>query len=120
VQCQYWKDCVKPLFADKDDLVSHDLVHLGYDHDIIERVETLLAIMDHVTGGGSTETLRDDLKNKVSDLEGSAIRKRKKRFAGSRLARVEHAILVEDMKVGMFGQKVTSVRKHNANISRSK
>ena len=39
---------------------------------------------------------------------------------------VEHAREVKQkldaagMKVGMFGQKVTSVRKHNANISRSK
>ena len=110
MQYQYWKDCVKPLFADKDDLVSHDLLYLGYDHDIIERAEALLTIMDHVTEGGSTDTLRDNLKNTISDLEGSAIRKREKRFAGSRLARVEHAILVEDMKVGTFWQKAICVR----------
>jgi hypothetical protein len=102
VQFRYWKDRVKPLFADKDDLVSHDLVYLGYDHCIIERAEALLAAMDHVTNGGSSETLPDDLKAKIAHLDGPAVGKRKKKFARSRLARVDHAILVEDMKVGKF------------------
>ena len=100
-QYRYWRERIKPLFSEKDDLVSVELVHLGPGGpQLLDDVGDLLRVLD----GTSSEKSRGVRVSESARLPGlnEHFSKRKEKFRGSRLARVEYAMLVDDMRVGRF------------------
>jgi len=93
-QYRYWRERIQPIFVDqdKDDLVNIDLVRLGSGgSNLLDDVDHLLEMMDNVATGKKTAS---------APSKSSRIRKRKMKFVGSRLARVEFGMLVDDMRIG--------------------
>ncbi|SPN98509.1 uncharacterized protein DNG_01554 [Cephalotrichum gorgonifer] len=103
VQYRYWRERIKPMFSDKDDLVPIDLVHLGSGaSQILEDVDELLRLLDRASSEEVVDAVgqsQDSESWKLLGLNRSQFTRRKKKFVGSRLARVEHAMLVDDMRV---------------------
>lgn len=96
-QYRYWGERIKPLFSEKDDLVPVDLVHLGPAASrLVDDVDELLRLLDSASEDGAASVPRKPL-----GLKDSHFSKRKMKFRGSRLARGEYGMLVEDMRVGM-------------------
>lgn len=74
-----------------------DLVHLGpAASQLIDDVDELLRLLDSASEEGAAKVPRKPL-----GLKDSHFTKRKMKFRGSRLARGEYGMLVEDMRVGM-------------------
>lgn len=106
-QYRYWREKVKPLFSEKDDLVSVDLVHLGPGgSQLLDDVGDLLRLLD---GASKKEHAPRDSGCGLPGLN-EHFSKRKEKFRGSKLARVEYAMLVDDMRVGKF----SSISSSNA------
>lgn len=98
-QYRYWREHIKPFFSDTDDLVSVDLVHLGPGGpQLLDDVSDLLRLLDDAS---EREQASRDSGCTLPGLN-EHVPKRKKKFRGSKLARVEYAMLVDDMRVGMF------------------
>ena len=98
-QYRYWCENIKPLFSEKDDLVSVDLVHLGPGgSQLLDDVGDLLRLLD---GASEKEQAPRDSGRRLPGLS-EHFSKRKEKFRESKLARVEYAMLVDDMRVGMF------------------
>lgn len=63
-------------------------------------VDDLLALMDMATSRSRDQAPPADIEATVKAPEESPLKKRKKKFVGSRLARVEFGMLVDDMRIG--------------------
>ncbi|KAL5598874.1 hypothetical protein BROUX41_003805 [Berkeleyomyces rouxiae] len=116
-QHAHFRDRIVPLFPNPDDLVSHELVQLDRNNSIIDQVHVLLDLMDQVSTNvqhsrnqhpPTPEMLHEStgiIHPEVLPLEwrervGHAmIKRRHKQFIGSKLAYVEHGLLVEDMSI---------------------
>lgn len=104
-QYRYWCENIKPFFSEKDDLVSVDLVHLGPGApQLLDDVSDLLRQLD----GAAPESDPDAERPESSRLPGLSehLSKRREKFWGSRLARVEYGMLVDDMRVGMLSRPI--------------
>lgn len=98
-QYRFWRERVKPLFSEKDELVPIDLVHLGDGADtLLDDIDELLGRLDRMAG--SRMEGADAESQRLQEPDESLLPKRKTKFLGSRLARVEYGMVVDDMRVG--------------------
>lgn len=99
-QYRYWRERIKPIFSEKEDLVNIDLVRLGPGGSkLLDDVDDLLEVLDEAAS--SRNGAPTDLVARPGALQESHFQKRKKKFVGSRLARVEFGMLVDDMRIGV-------------------
>ncbi|KAL1893868.1 Inositol-pentakisphosphate 2-kinase [Ceratocystis pirilliformis] len=116
-QHAYFQDHIVPLFPKANDLISHELVLLDRNNNIINQAHALLDLMDQVSSNvqhsrnqhpptpemlhESAALIHPDVlpEEQRERLGHSKIKRRNKQFIGSKLAYVEYGLLVEDMSI---------------------
>jgi hypothetical protein len=107
------------MFSEKDDLVNIDLVRLGPGgSNLLNDVDDLLALMDMTTSRSRDHAPPADIEVTLKAPEESQLKKRKKKFVGSRLARVEFGMLVDDMRIGKsFELHLSFIERERGNLT---